>query len=78
MNEIVDGLLNLADPLVISPDWDAEDLALYEWVRVELSHKVLMCQIRGSRQQLAVVFEAFGHDAVDAGEEDFAHILGYC
>jgi hypothetical protein len=78
MNEIEDGVLNLADPLVVSPDGDAEDLALYEWIRVKFSHEILVCQIWGAREQLAVVFETFGHDAVDAGEEYFAHVLGYC
>jgi hypothetical protein len=75
VNEIIDGVLNLADPLVVSPDGHAEDLTLYEWIRVQLSHEILVCQIWGAREELAIVFETFGHDAVDAGEEHFAHIL---
>jgi len=68
MNEIIDGLLNLADPFVVSPYGHAEDLTLYEWIRVEFFHEILVCEIRWAREELTVVFETFGHDAIDARE----------
>jgi hypothetical protein len=68
VNEIIDGVLNLADPLVVSPDGHAEDLTLYEWIRVEFFHEILVCEIWWAREELTVVFETFGHDAIDARE----------